>query len=994
MGVRGRRVGRCAWLATLTFVATSGLAFAQAGTFNGRVLDQGDAVLPGVTVTATNTSTGVVRTTVTNAEGLYYMPGLEPGIYDVKTELTGFAGAMRERIALGVNATLTVDFKMNVASLNETLTVTGDAPIIEVTQSKVASTIQANQLENLPMITRSVSGMLALLPGAAPMAPTHRSKENVGSVSIGGASGTNVMPTVDGADNRDNRYGGPLLTFTTEALEQFQLATSQFTAADGRTGGAALTMVTKSGTNQFHGSAFLFARDKALTAKDYFSEAAGQAKPPFNRKQFGGSVGGPILSNRMFFFGAIEQVQDDTAVPVPDDLYSQLQLLVPLGLANPNHPHAGPTPGRLKLYTGKVNAQLSNTQSTMIRYAGQRDYRDAVTFNVRNDLREPENSSIKMWSVVGQHSWVMGTRGLNQLTVQANHLYRLSDVTSAITGAHYTRDFPDVPVFSNPPSLAFPAVTVGAGGSGGSLTDTYVIQFKDDISQLVGNHALKTGVDMKTLPNLGLLNANEHFPTVTFFDDPSVILSNSNGRYPQGLSTPGVVRQWQQANPIRAEDINYGAKQFATWFQDDWRAMPRLTLNLGVRYDIDFNFYDQRNIANNATREVLLAIGNTQYTGVPETPTRDISPRVGFAWDMAGDGRRVVRGGWGLYFDQFNTGGAGDASSQNKRPLNALATLTNTTYGTGQLATYRFGIDPLPAQPQESNSLPRGAAGEYLAPDITDPRNQQMHVGYAHQLAPNTAVSVDFTHVIGRREFRRININPIVNGTRVLAPDFVRVYGIPDKLNAVNILVTNNESRYDALTVQFQRRVQRVTIQAHYTLAGAYAYGGSTGARAGAAVAQDQFDQFAEGEWGPTGNDERHRGVIMGVFELPYGIQVSPVFQAATARPYTLTAGQDLNRDGTNNDRYIDPVTLKQVAVNSQRGDPTTVMDVRTTKFFALGGERKIGVFAEVFNVLNTANFGNSYTGNGRSATFKQPTGFVPGIGYALQLQLGARFLF
>jgi hypothetical protein len=320
----------------------TGVCYAQAGTFNGRVLDEGDAVLPGVTVTATNVSTGVTRTAVTNAEGLYYMPGLDPGVYEVKTDLTGFAPAARERVTLGVNATLTLDFKMRVASLNETVTVTGDAPIIEVTQSKVASTIEANQLENLPMITRSVSGMLSLLPGAAAMAPTHRSKENVGSVSIGGASGTNVMPTVDGADNRDNRYGGPLLTFTTEALEQFQLATSQFTAADGRTGGAALTMVTKSGTNAFHGSGFLFARDKSMTAKDYFTKGANQQKAPFNRKQFGGSIGGPIIRNRMFFFGAVEQVQDNTAVPVPDDLYNQLQLLVPLGLANPNHPHAGP----------------------------------------------------------------------------------------------------------------------------------------------------------------------------------------------------------------------------------------------------------------------------------------------------------------------------------------------------------------------------------------------------------------------------------------------------------------------------------------------------------------------------------------------------------------------------------------------------------------------------------------------------------------------------
>jgi hypothetical protein len=132
----------------------------------------------------------------------------------------------------------------------------------------------------------------------------------------------------------------------------------------------------------------------------------------------------------------------------------------------------------------------------------------------------------------------------------------------------------------------------------------------------------------------------------------------------------------------------------------------------------------------------------------------------------------------------------------------------------------------------------------------------------------------------------------------------------------------------------------------------------------------------------------------MGVFEAPYGIQLSPVFQAASARPYTLTAGSDLNGDGNNNDRYIDPATGQQVAVNSARGDNTFVLDLRTTKFFALGAERRIGVFAEFFNLLNTVNFGNSYTGNGRSATFQQPTAFIPGIGYPRQVQLGARFLF
>src|SRR2546423_8249689 len=179
-------------VAVISLLIGSGAVFAQAtSTFNGRVRDQGDAVLPGVTVTATNVSTGVTRTTVTNGEGLYYMPGLEPGIYDVKTELTGFSPAQRERVTLAVNATITLDFKMSIASLNETLTVTGEAPMIEATQSKVASTIQTTELQNLPMITRSVSGMLALLPGAAAIAPTHRSKENVGSVSYGGAAGPN-----------------------------------------------------------------------------------------------------------------------------------------------------------------------------------------------------------------------------------------------------------------------------------------------------------------------------------------------------------------------------------------------------------------------------------------------------------------------------------------------------------------------------------------------------------------------------------------------------------------------------------------------------------------------------------------------------------------------------------------------------------------------------------------------------------------------------------
>ena len=1005
-------IRRVLWLATSFLMLTSGLVLGQTtSTFNGRVLDQGDAVLPGVTITATNTNTGVVRTTVTNAEGGYLMPGLEPGTYSVKTELPGFQPSERRNVTLGINATLTLDFKLALAGVNETLTVTGEAPLIEATQSKVASTIQATELQNLPMITRTISGMLELLPGAAPIEPMHRSKQNVGSVSYGGSAGTNVIATVDGADNRDNAYGGPLMSYTVEGLEQFQLSTSLFNATDGRGAGAALQMVTKSGTNQLHGSAFGYERDRKLSAKDYFTRRAGTDKVPFSRQQYGGSGGGPVIQNRMFFFGAIEKVEEDTSLPVPNssptDAYGQLNILVnamkagqvPPGLVNPNHPLFAPTPGRLLMFTVKGNAQLTNTQSVMLRYAGQHDDRDAVTVATNNDQREPENSRIRMYSLVGQHSLVLGNKGLNQITSQVNHLSRVSDVTSNITGQHYTRDFPSVNIF--PPRLSFPTVNTGAGGSGGSLTDAYVLQLRDDVSLLMGSHALRFGGNYNALRHIGNYNNNEHFVTLTFFDDPSVIVSNSNGRYPQGFQTPGIVRQWQQANGGAMNGVGSAAEsrknaaQVMGWFQDDWRVNSKLTLNLGIRYDVDIHFLDQQHWTNNATMMLLRDIGDPNGA-LPKTPRNDISPRLGFAYDLSGDGRRVIRGGYGLYFDQYNTSAAsGDLESQNRRPLNILATLVNTAVGVGQLATYRLGIDPVPAQPTEGNRLGPNSTGQWYGNHYADPYSHVAHVGYAHTLAANTVLTADFTYSAARDGLRNLNLNPIINGQRRLVPALL-AHGYPaNQFSNVNILSAINKSRYDATTVMLQRRFPRATLQAHYTFAHAMAYGGSTGARGGAAAPMIYDQPFGPGEWGPTGNDERHRLVATGVFDLAYGIQLSPVFQTASARAYNLTAGSDLNADGNNNDRYIDPATGKQVSINTGRGDATYVFDLRATKFVSLGStDRKVGLFAEFFNVFNTVNFGGSYTGNARSATFRQPTGFIPGIGYPRQAQLGVRFLF
>jgi hypothetical protein len=995
------------WCLLALISLTASTASGQAtSTFNGRILDQGDLVLPGVTVTATNVATGVARTTVTNDQGQYLIGGLAPGTYRIETDLAGFNPSVRDNVRLDVNSTLTVDFQLGLAGLAETLTVTGEAPLIETTQSKVANTIETTEVQNLPMINRTISGMLELLPGASPVAPLHRTKENVGTVSYGGSLGGNMTMSVDGADNRDHHYSGPLLTFTTESLEQFQLSSSQFTAADGRTGGAAVTLVTKSGTNSLDGSVFLYHRDKNMTAKDFFTKQANGEKAPFSRQQYGGSVGGPIVQNRMFYFGAVENQVEELGRFVPAAQYDQLAVLVqamnagqvPQGFVNPNHPRTGEQPGKLLTYSGKVSGQLNNNHSLMFRYAGQNEGRDSVTWNTNNDDGQPDDFTIEAYSAVAQHSWVMGNSGLNQITVQANHIDYLADVWDRSSGLHYTRDFPNVDILA--PRLAFPTVSTGAGGDGGTIADRSVYQFKDDVSLLKGNHSLKLGFNFNYLHQLGILNGNEHFATLEFFDDPSVIFNNTNGRYPQGFQTPGIVEVWQQANGGAFNGTGYWAdtlnnvKQLSGWFQDDWRATPQLTLNLGIRYDTDFNLMDEENFELNATRQTLEAIGHPAG-GYPKSPRKDISPRVGFAYDLRGDGRRVLRGGYGLYFDQYNTAAAaGDITAQARRPLNALAELSNSAIGRGQLATYRFGIDPLPPQPTEGNKLPSGATGQWIDVDMVDPRTHQLHLGYAHELMANTTLAVDYTHVEGRNEKRQININPRLNGRRRLADDFLRVFGDANYLSQVRILSGINESRYDALTFLLRRRMERMTVQAHYTLAGSYSYGGSTGNRSGAGQPQVWDQPLADSEWGPNGPDERHRFVFTGVIEAPWGIQLSPVVQAASARAYNLTAGSDLNGDGTNNDRWIDPATGEQVGVNSARGDKTFNVDMRTTKFIELGADRRLGLFLETFNIFNNVNHGNAYNGNGRSAAFRTPTGYMPRLGIPRQVQVGARFLF
>jgi hypothetical protein len=981
--IRRRQV---TWLFA-AMVIVSRLAFAQAtSTFDGRIVDQTGAVLPGVTVTATNVNTGVVRTTVTNAEGAYSLPGLIPGVYNIKAELTGFGSPTREQITLPLNTTLTVDLNMTLGAVSETLTVTAEVPLVEVTQSTATSRLQAEEVENLPQVTRNFNGLLLLLPGTSPTTSSDpRRKAEMGGVSFGGSTGRNLSATVDGADNKDYYTGGMIMSYTQEAISEFKLATNQFSALEGRTAGAAISIVTKSGSNSMRGTGFFFNRNKALMSRDHFVEEQELNKPPFNRTQYGGSLGGPIARNRAFFFAAAEGFDEDLSSASPVAQITQLQLMVPYGAKPVSEVQ---TPFWNALYSVKGDINLNQHHTLMLRFAGQNGNRS--TYPASPDTAHQEVTTADQYSFVAQHGWFVGRGTLNELTVQYNNMRSTIDTVTP-SGELFMANFGKVTPPA--PALVFPTVSVGTSGTGslGSQLSTVV---RNTMSMLVGNHSLKLGGMYARYPEIGSQRAVGLFGSLSFFHDPSVILSNSNGQYPQGLATPGAVRQISIRAPIIADSVIRDASQAQVWFQDDWRMTSQLTLNLGVRYDRDFNWWDNDNLANNATYQILNAIGSPYGASLPELPKKNVSPRLGFAYDLSGDGRRVLRGGYGLYFDEFNGILQVFILDHNRRPFAATTTLTNTAVGVGAISTFRYGIDPLPAAPAGFANMPVNTGGQWMSPDFSDPYNHQYHLGYAHQFAGNTLVSVDYTRVEGRNGYKTLEINPLKNGVRVLR-DTLIANGYPgNQFAGVTLLTSTNRSRYDGVTFQFKRRIRSATLQAHYTLARANAYGGQIGPAANfSARPQDSLNPFAEGEWGPTTLDERHRFVAFGVFELPYEFQVSPSFQIASPRPYNLTAGTDLNADGVNNDRYIDPATGQQVSVNSARGDKTAVFDIRATKFFDVSG-RRIGVFIEGFNLFNTVNFGNSYNGTATSVLFKQPTDFIQGIGYPRQFQIGARILF
>ena len=1013
----GRR-GALLLLATLALLVVCMPAPAQvtaSSSLEGTIMDIKQAVIPGATIVITNNATGLNRNAQTNESGAYRFDLLPAGFYDIRVSAAGFGDVTSAKVELLVGKTSTIDFTLSPGGRTETVTVTSDAPLLDQQKTDVGQNITPREVEELPLNGRDLGNLAYLAPGAQPVDSYDPTKNRIAIFGINGSSGRNVNVTVNGIDNKDNTVGGPVMQFALEAIQEFVISTQRFSAANGRSEGGAVNVVTKSGGNKFHGSGFFFERDKKLNANDFFSKQGGSEKPPFSRQQFGGSIGGPIAKDKTFFFFALERQREETSFPADPDAVAELTLVQSLG-AQPSA--TIPTPYRDTRWNARVDHRFNDNNNAFASYNYQTNRGLNDQSNSTSDLTAGNFTTNKL---------ILANATLNSILTPR--------VTNAFTvGYQYWNNIIDTEKLSQ--AFFFPGgITFGTNVNVPQQSYQAKYQFKDDISFIRGNHSFKTGVDYVWEPKLGgFFKFNPTLET-DFLDLPSVILSD-HVKYPQGFATPGAVIAMTATSGDPYFNLKGGAKMLGFYFQDDWKATSRLTLNLGLRWDKDINLIGADTQSRNRTYLVLKAIGHPAAATLPKDDNKDFSPRVGFAWDMRGNGNHILRGGYGLYYGQVflniplfmiqqanPTIFASAFSIASSGPGDATADIVP---GTGiRLSNWRFGIDPNPTIPPPQTQLLGNETGRIMDPDYRNPYTQQWNLGYAYQLNRNSVIEIEYVHTLGLHESKTLNINPrlvSLGGARVLTSRF-QAAGQP-VLGRVDLEASVGRSRYDALNFSYRRRLSNhFSLNASYRLSKAVAYNGNSAAFRNRAT--DPFDIFAAHDFGPTPNDERHRVVASGVIELPWGFQFAPIMQAASARPYQATQGIAdvfgfgtgvgtthvilLNSDQNNLLATKDYTAAQlqacvaagqctQAPFNNLRGQPFFQLDGRISKFFRFGEDKKLTVLFQMFDMTNRANFGNTYVGNIRSSSFMQPNGFITPSGvivpHSFSGELGVRFTF
>src|SRR5438552_2958922 len=567
----------------LVLLLGCGSTFAQvtaSAAIGGTVADEKGGVINGATVTVTNKATGTSRTAGTNDNGEYKIDLLAAGRYNIRVSATGFGDVTAEDVELLVGRTNSFSVTMKPGAQTASVTVTaGETELVNKEKTDISLNITPRDVQDLPLNGRDLGNLAYLAPGVKPVDSYDPTKNRIAIFGVNGSSGRNVNVTVNGIDNKDNTVGGPVMQFPLEAIQEFVISTQRFSAVNGRSEGAAVNVVTKSGGSDYHGSAFYFLRDKKLNASEVSPGTTVKSKPPFNRKIWGGSIGGPLYlprfgeggpthydNHQTYFFFALERQAEATSIPVPADAVAELTLVQSLG-AQPAS--VIPTP----YHDWRINARIDhrfNAKHSMF-----------VTYNDQSNIGLNDQFN----AVGGRADLTAGNFTKNRLllgNVTLNSVLSNSVVNAATVGYQYWNNLIDT--YKKVPTFTFPKlITFGTNTNVPQQSYQTKYQFKDDLSIVRGKHTFRTGVDYLWEPKLG--GFFEFNPTleIDFVALPSVLLSDKT-HYPQGFATPGAVGGMSATAGDPYFNLPGGAKMFGVYFQDDLKATRNLTLSLGMRW--------------------------------------------------------------------------------------------------------------------------------------------------------------------------------------------------------------------------------------------------------------------------------------------------------------------------------------------------------------------------------------------------------------------------
>jgi outer membrane receptor protein involved in Fe transport len=1005
----------------------SGYTFAQANAsaaLQGTITDQSDAAIKGSKVALTSKEQGWTRSTDTSDTGFYRFELLPAGIYSLKVNASGFNTAEAKEVVLQVGATTTQNFTLKPGSVSEIIEVTSAPALVDQQKMDVSTNITPKEVEELPMVGRDVANLAYLSPGVKPADSYDPTKNRYAILSVNGDGGRNVNVTVNGVDNKDNTVGGPVMQLPLEAVQEFVISTQRFSAVNGRSEGAAINMITKQGTNNYHGSVFGFFRNTNLNTDEKDPNGTGgttKSHPSYTRQQFGGSIGGPIRKDKVFGFFALEREREHQAQTVDTTAFNELTLAKANGFAD--QPAATiARPFFEWRYNGRLDWVINSKNNAYVSYTAQTN--DSLNDQSDATFDLTEGNFTKNHLIVGNFTLnsILSSTLVNQFT--AGYQYWNNLIDSNLRA----------------PNVIFPNASFGTNTNVPQQSFQKKWQFKDDISKTVGRHTFEVGVDFINNPVEG--GFFEFNPTllIRFAANPSVIVANANNAYPQGFATPGLVTEMSIANGNPYFLV--ATKQLGFYGQDNWKVNNRLTLNLGLRWDKDFNMIGGADIKNSRTYQELVAlnspISNPLVSKIAKDDNKDFSPRVGFAYDLTGRSKHVIRGGYGLYFGNvFQNIPLFMEQQANATIFQTLFDITDpvndTVPGTNiPLGQWHYGVDPMPTINPPSSQLNPGSIGRLMAPNYRNPVTEEFNGGYSWALNSNTAFEAEYTHVLGLHGNKTINIDQKVpvNGaccTRPLDAAFAASNPPLPELGTVRVDESINREHYDGVNFSFRQRMShRFQLTANYTLGWAYSYDGGGGSYRN--YPRLSTNPFASYEWGPSFNDERHHVTVSGIVDLPKGFQLSPILQFGSARPYNLTnSSNTLNTGGGTGTAVVvptsDPTNYLAFAGNNKgaqncfyglngvtqgctiakydplRGDPFFELDMRLAKNIKFGERLNLQVLAQAFNLTNRANYGNNFGNSIAVPThFGHPQGFIAPastiIPHALWGELGVRFTF